>query len=170
MRGRGAEPERGASLVEAAIVLPVLVALLFGIIDFGFLFSRQLTARNGTHYAARAAAVADAGTDTTCSLDPRPASDATAALMCLAKQKSGIPAHDVRVRLVLSPDGYARGKPLAVCTEFRAHSITGLFGPLLDGRVVRNKTEYRLEQVDADAPLVTAEEASFQGSWSWCVP
>jgi hypothetical protein len=170
MRGRQRRFDRGASLVEAAMVLPLLVALLCGIIDFGFLFSRQLTARNGAHFAARAAAVADVGTDTGCTLTPRPASDVTAALMCLAKHRSGVPAGDLRVKLVFGADGHTRGKPLAVCTEYEAHSVTGLFGPVLNGKVIRNKTEYRIEQVVADAPLAAAEEASFRGSWSWCTP
>ena len=35
-------PERGASAVEAAIVTPVVVAMLFGIIEFGMLFKDWL--------------------------------------------------------------------------------------------------------------------------------
>lgn len=35
-------PERGASMVEAAIVTPVVVALLFGIVEFGMLFKDYL--------------------------------------------------------------------------------------------------------------------------------
>ena len=34
--------ERGASAVEAAIVTPVVVAMLFGIIEFGMLFKDYL--------------------------------------------------------------------------------------------------------------------------------
>lgn len=38
----GRRDERGASMVEAAIVTPVVVALLFGIVEFGMLFKDYL--------------------------------------------------------------------------------------------------------------------------------
>ena len=50
--------ERGASLVEAAFVTPVFLALIFGIIEFGFLFRNYLTVNNAALAGARAASVA----------------------------------------------------------------------------------------------------------------
>lgn len=48
--------DRGAAAVEFAIVLPLLVVLVFGIIDFGRLFYAQITvtqaAREGSRLAA----------------------------------------------------------------------------------------------------------------------
>lgn len=49
---RTKDRERGAAAVEFALVLPVLIALLLGIIDFGGAFSAQQTLT----YAARAGA------------------------------------------------------------------------------------------------------------------
>ena len=53
--------ERGAALVEAAIVTPLLLMLVFGIIEFGFAFKDTLTLANGSRSGARVASAA--GTD-----------------------------------------------------------------------------------------------------------
>jgi Flp pilus assembly protein TadG len=54
--GRKAEGEKGAVAVEFAIVLPILVLILFGIIQFGIAFSQYEVytgaAREGGRYAA----------------------------------------------------------------------------------------------------------------------
>lgn len=49
--------EKGQSMVEFALVLPVLVAVVFGIIDFGWLFFNKLSVENGAREGARYAAV-----------------------------------------------------------------------------------------------------------------
>lgn len=72
--------DRGQSLVELSIVLPVLLILLLGAVDFGRLYYASVTvtgaARNGAQYASenpddtagiRAAALEDAGV-----LNPQP--------------------------------------------------------------------------------------------------
>ena len=42
-RNRPAERESGAAMVEMAIVLPLLLLLVFGIIEFGRLYNSQVT-------------------------------------------------------------------------------------------------------------------------------
>lgn len=53
---RRGDSDRGAVAVEFALVLPVLVVLVFGIIDFGRLYNAQVTltqaAREGSRLAA----------------------------------------------------------------------------------------------------------------------
>jgi Flp pilus assembly protein TadG len=49
--------ERGANLVEFAIVMPFLILLLIGIIEFAWLFSQNLDVRHGAREGARLAAV-----------------------------------------------------------------------------------------------------------------
>ena len=48
--------ERGQSMTEFAIVLPILVVLLFGIVQFGILFNNYVTLTDAARAGARAAA------------------------------------------------------------------------------------------------------------------
>ncbi len=49
--------ERGANLVEFALVAPFLILLLFGIIEFAWVFAQDLTVKHGAREGARLAAV-----------------------------------------------------------------------------------------------------------------
>lgn len=54
-RRRRARGERGAALVEAALITPVFAVLLFGIIEYGLTFRDYLTVANASRDGARAA-------------------------------------------------------------------------------------------------------------------
>lgn len=49
--------ETGQSLIEFAMTLPLLALLLFGIIQYGFIFNAYMSLRHGMHVAARAASL-----------------------------------------------------------------------------------------------------------------
>ncbi|MHA7306314.1 TadE/TadG family type IV pilus assembly protein [Arthrobacter sp. TMN-49] len=51
------DSERGAAAVEAAFILPVLLLLVIGIMEFGFLFNQQISATNAAREGARNAAI-----------------------------------------------------------------------------------------------------------------
>jgi Flp pilus assembly pilin Flp len=51
--------DQGAQAVEFALVVPILLAVVFGIITFGFLFGQQLMMDNAVRQGARYGAVAD---------------------------------------------------------------------------------------------------------------
>jgi Flp pilus assembly protein TadG len=57
VRRSGTEKERGASLVEFALVAPLLIMLVLGIVDFAWILSTQQDVRHGAREAARLAAV-----------------------------------------------------------------------------------------------------------------
>ncbi len=68
---------KGQSLVETALILPVLLLLLTGIIDFGLLFNSYLVVSNASREGARQAAVGktdaeirSAASNAAVSLDP----------------------------------------------------------------------------------------------------
>jgi Flp pilus assembly protein TadG len=71
-RRRQLREERGQAMAEFAIVLPIFVVLLFGIIQFGIVFSNYETLTDATRSGARAGAVARN--------DPDPSATATAAV------------------------------------------------------------------------------------------
>lgn len=55
IRRPGWASERGAELIEMAIALPLLLLVVLGIIDFGFLFQRYLVLTNAAMEGARVA-------------------------------------------------------------------------------------------------------------------
>lgn len=52
---RGLKSERGAELIEFALVLPMLLVIVLGIVDFGFLFQRMQVMTNAAREGARIA-------------------------------------------------------------------------------------------------------------------
>ena len=56
--------ERGAELIEFALVLPLLLLLVLGIVDFGFLFQRLEVVTNAAREGARIAILKGSGYDT----------------------------------------------------------------------------------------------------------
>lgn len=62
VRGRD---ERGAALVEFALILPILVLFVFGIIEFGRAYSARIELTGAVREGARAVALGDDGTAAT---------------------------------------------------------------------------------------------------------
>ncbi len=67
--------EGGAAAVEFALVVPLLLTLLFGIIEFGAAYNAQILVTNAAREAVRAANVAEAAVSTE---DRRSAAEAAA--------------------------------------------------------------------------------------------
>lgn len=53
MTGRDGQRDRGAAAVELALVLPVLMLLVMGIIHFGMAYNRQISLSGGAREGAR---------------------------------------------------------------------------------------------------------------------
>ena len=56
--------QRGQALVEMALVLPILLLIVFGIVEFGRIYTYQLQVNSVARQAARSAAVGDPDDDT----------------------------------------------------------------------------------------------------------
>ena len=69
LRRRREDDERGAELIEFAIVVVLLIALLYGVITYGVILAAQATITQSAADAARAGIVQGTG-NTTCNLIP----------------------------------------------------------------------------------------------------
>lgn len=151
--------------MEFALVLPVLVLFLFGIIDFGIAYDRSLSLRSGVQQGARAAVVANLGptTPTGCTLSGVVTTTQEGRLLCLTKRNIGLTPQDrVRVRFSFV-DANGSGTPahevgdyIRFCVDYPMQSASGALAPLFNGRQ-RASAEMRIEQVTAPALAATAE-------------
>jgi len=62
---RGERGERGQSLVEFALIVPVFMLILLGILEFGFAFDHAMTVNYATREGARSGSALARGNDTT---------------------------------------------------------------------------------------------------------
>jgi Flp pilus assembly protein TadG len=61
--GHPREDDRGAIVVEFALILPILLILLFGIIEFGRAYNTQISLQGAAREGARALALGNSATD-----------------------------------------------------------------------------------------------------------
>lgn len=86
--GRRRRGERGAAAVEFALIMPIFLMLLFGIIDFGYMINRASIINNAARDGARAVALVNGSQEdgeyaAKQSLDAVP--DATVTVSCVAE-------------------------------------------------------------------------------------
>ena len=172
------ERERGAALVEAAIVLPLLIVIVFGIIEFGLAWSNNVAIRQGVREAARQGAVGNFG-PTYSTGDPCHLTGASGAtsnmknLMCLAKARIGLDGSKLRVKILsanasFSGSGtFSKADSIIVCAQYPLESVTGLFSGIIGDGTLRSKTAMRIELSDMVA-TGGEETPPTGGSWSWC--
>lgn len=96
-RGRLSRTDAGAAAVELALVLPILLLVAFGIVNFGILFSQQLTINNGVREGARRAVVADPSAPRTCDQ----------IIASVRNQLSGVALDASKVQIKVSQDGWS---------------------------------------------------------------
>jgi Flp pilus assembly protein TadG len=162
--------EQAASLVEFALVVPLVALLLFGVIEFGVIWSNQIAVRQGVREAARTAVVANWGSTSSCSLHGSTgASTDIQKLMCTTKNRIGISASKVYVKVVFDTS-YAQNQGLIVCAQSPITSYTGMFAPFLNGKFYKTKVEMNVEQAPTGVTETAGAEdvSGIGGSWSWC--
>jgi len=170
LRRRGNSSD-GAALVEFAIVLPLVVLLLMGIIDFGFGLANLNSMRHGTRESARRAVVADVGDDSTCTVTGVVVSGDTQKLVCQVKDKTGLDEAKLRVKIDFD-NTYAEGEALIICTQYPLESLSGMYSSMLNGKTVNTEVQMRIEKTSdggTDLTILPAQEAApIGGDWSWC--
>jgi hypothetical protein len=150
----------GASLVEFALIAPVLSLLLFGVIEFGLVLNDYQSLRQSAREGARQAVVGDYGAD--CSV-PGVTDEAARRVICTIRDRSRIA--DVRVRV----DVDHHPGDVLICAAAPMRSITGMFSPFLDSRTMGTAVRMRIER-DGDPVLGTGAETDPSGrGWAgWC--
>jgi Flp pilus assembly protein TadG len=156
--------------VEFALVVPLLMAMFFGIVDYGLWFNNSLGLRQGVREAARQGVVSDF---TKCTTSPLPSTD-LGKLSCATVQEIG-PVAGTSYAMVTVPSGtWKKGNTLLVCGLTKTAGLTG-FTPLPNSGWVRSKTLISIE-ADASTPsgmssvsdtLPAGVPASMAWS-SWC--
>lgn len=153
--------ERGAALVEFALVVPIFILLVMGTIDFANAFNDYNSVRQGVREGARQVVVAK-WDSTGCS------GSSAAKVACLTKQRIGLDAARTRVKVVVEGP-YEPGEDVTVCAMYQAKSITGMFSVMLNSKALTSRITMRIEQLDSTNPLVTYAESPLSGQdWSWC--
>jgi Flp pilus assembly protein TadG len=151
--------DRGASAVEFGLVAPILILMVFGIIQYGLYFFDSVNARQGVREAARQGVVKTFPTCTGASTD-------WAKLKCNTKTQVGAVTGPVYVK-VAAPDGWAKGKRLVVCAVVRYN--TGLnFFPMPNDGFIQSKTEMSIEKDTAPTGSAAADTLPAGQTWTWC--
>jgi hypothetical protein len=184
--GPGRDGERGASLLEFALVAPILFTLLFGIVDFGLILHADIGIQQGVREAARQASVAEFGTTESCgaSLTGSGATTQMKKLVCLTKARSDA-GSDLKVAIRFDPASSGLtaaaaypagtgsppvGNGIIVCAIRPMDSATGFFDPALGGRYIKSKAVMRIEKAAGTAQAPVQETDPSGANWSWCVP
>ena len=143
-RADGSRRNRGAVLVEFALVAPLLLVLLFGIIEFGFAFVPWLDVRHGARETARLVAV---------NYNPNNNTGSAQAQDILAEGCSRMDDNDDGREVSIEVPAGQSGEPGEVGQRIHVqvdHQLTGLTGffPFIAGRDVSSEVVTRSE-VDA---------------------
>lgn len=162
---RAGGPDSGASAVEFALVMPVLVLFLTGIVDFGMVFANLMALHQGIGEGVRQGVIAKPGASSACTLTGLAGTTPvqTKSLICLTKDRIGLDGARVKVGF---PGLKTKGGALLLCAQYPLDSVTGFLDPMLNG-ILKSKVQMRIEQ-DLTAFAATEETALPGGSWTWC--
>jgi Flp pilus assembly protein TadG len=106
--------ERGAAAVEFALVLPLLLLLVFGIVEFGRAFQVQATLSAAAREGVRVMAVQD---------------DQAAARAAVRSASTGLPSVPSDIHIAVTPlSCSATAGNATVTIHYRLESLTGFFG------------------------------------------
>jgi Flp pilus assembly protein TadG len=154
----------GAAAVEFALVVPLLLMLFFGILDYGMYFDNSLNVRQGVREAARQAVVTKFNDGSTCTTGI-PA----AQVACTTDKLIGTVNGTAYTKVVLVSGFWAQNQQLVVCSIVKTQSLTG-FVPLPGNGAVHSSTRMSIEVVPTSSvPTAGYTEGPATLDWSWCV-
>ena len=132
--------DRGANLVEFAMLAPFLILLLFGIIEFAWIFAQNLDVRHGAREGARLAAV-----NFPVGVSPGGPRDATNTTALIAEACGRMDLATGRTVEVISTGSV--GDPATFTVSSSADTLTGIMDWAIPPTLTLSSTvEIRLEQ------------------------
>lgn len=134
-RHRGNRDEKGAALVEFAIVAMLLITLLLGIVEFGWYFSQFNALRHGAREGGRYASV-NGGVGGTAN------AAAVAGIVCQAVTADS--AGMTQLTVTLDDGGGAVGDNATITVVANVDGITGFFSGVVS--TLTSEATFRLEK------------------------
>lgn len=123
--------QSGQSLVEFALILPILLLLIMGIIEFGFIMNSYLTIQNASREGARIGIVGAADLD----IRNRVLSDSP-----------NLQAADLTINITPEEGSRGPGDTITVAVTYNYHLVTPIISSLLNNSLVLNaQTSMRIE-------------------------
>ncbi len=113
---RQSTSEEGAAAVEFALVLPVLLLLLLGLVEFSLVFNSQISLTNAAREGARVMAIQnDPGAARTAAINAAP----------------GVNPAITAANIAIAPADCGAGDTVTVTINYNADLVTGFFGDVL---------------------------------------
>lgn len=154
--------EDGAVLVEFALVLPLLLAIVAGILDYGLYFNDAIGARQGIRQAVREGVVQTAASGTCAT-----ASGYMAQLACMSDAAVGPSTGTAYSKVFYT--SWDIQHSLTVCTMVQAAAPVPII-PYPSGGWIKSRTDMSIEVTSTTPPGATsyADTLPTGASWSWC--
>lgn len=125
--------QRGQSIVEFALIMPLIILILFGIFEFGRIFYSYIVITNSAREGARIGAVGKPDDE----------------IIARIRETAPLPQADMKLsvtKLEPSQDQRKSGLPLTVEVTYNVDLITPLFSDILPNPVIlKSQAVMRLE-------------------------
>ena len=165
----GAPHERGSALLELALAMPVVLALIGAIVDGGWALHQAALVTAAAEAAQRTAAVQDTGTGHCAGAPPGSYGDVARAAAAAAAPTLDTSRLSVALRY-LEPVCAGRIRTLVVDVTYTLHALTPWFARLLNGRHFTAEAGSAVEEVPppwwGSAAQVQSDRAQIQAQQS----
>jgi hypothetical protein len=160
--------DQGAALVEFALVLPLTVLILFGLIDFGFVFHGYNTLRNGVQAGARQASENTFNYSGTTSCG---GSDPTSMMVCSVVSDIGsvfgVTPGSLQVGISItgaSEHFQSGGQDVTVCASAALNSTSGLLYKTFINRTMSSSSTVFLAQAPSFGTFGQGSSVTYGGT------
>jgi len=153
---RNSSRRKGQSLIEFALVLPFLIVLVLGIMEFGWLTKNKLTINNATREGARTAALGRSTTEITSAIQNQtstvPGSPGELVITMNRDDNDASNGYNYEIALgnaAADSDGIIKndapaGSMIQITVSIPGHPLTGFF-PFLKNRTISTSVVMRRE-------------------------